>query len=139
MKGFRELEMKTGDKLPELVKEVTQEGIGRYASAAGDFNPIHVNEEFAKGTPFKGTIAHGFYVFAFLSELMMRNFGKRWTNGGCVDVRFKRPVRPGDTITLRMTLTDREFVEGRFRLIYDAVWENQIKEPVIVGRVSVPE
>jgi len=131
--------MEIGDTLPELVKEITQEGIGRYASASGDFNPIHVDEEYAKGTPFKGTIAHGLYVFAFLSELMMRNFGKRWTNGGCVDVRFKKPVRPRDTITLRVTLTDREFLGGRSRLVYDAVWANQNQEPVIVGRISVPE
>ncbi len=131
--------MDIGDKLPELVKDISQENINRYAGAAGDFNPIHVDEEFARGTPFKGTIAHGFYVFAFLSELMMRSFGKKWTDGGCVDVRFKRPVRPGDTITLRLTLADRQLVEDHSRLIFDAVWENQVQETVISGNVSVLE
>ena len=74
--------MEIGEKLPELVKNITQESINRYAGAAGDFNPIHVDEEFAKGTPFGGTIAHGFYIFAFLSELMTDNFGRKWTGGG---------------------------------------------------------
>lgn len=131
--------MEIGEKLPELVKDITQEGINRYANATGDFNPIHVDEEFARGTPFKGTIAHGFYIFAFVSELMMRSFGKRWTNGGRVDVRFKRPVRPGDTITLRAILADREIAGGLSWLVFDMVWENQMEQPVLSGRVSIPE
>jgi len=131
--------MEIGEKLPELVRDISQEGINRYADATGDFNPIHVDEEFAKGTSFKGTIAHGFYIFAFLSELMMRSFGKRWINGGRVDVRFKRPVRPGDTIILRATLADREFMGSCSRLVFDVVWDNQRQETVISGRVSVPE
>ena len=131
--------MEIGEKLPELVKNITQEGINRYADAAGDFNPIHVDEEYAKNTPFKGTIAHGFYIFAFLSELMTREFGRRWINGGCVDVRFKRAVRPGDTITLKAILSDREIIDGRPRLVFDVVWENQKQEPVLLGKASVPE
>ncbi len=131
--------MEIGDKLPELVKAITQQGIRRYANAAGDFNPIHVDAEFAKGTPFKGTIAHGFYVFAFLSELMMRSFGKRWTNGGRVDVRFKRPVRPGDTITLRAILSDRKIVGDRSHVVFDVVWKNQEQDVVLSGTASVPE
>jgi 3-hydroxybutyryl-CoA dehydratase len=131
--------MEIGERLPELVKEISQEGINRYAEATGDFNPIHVDEEFAKNTSFQGTIAHGFYIFAFLSELMMRTFGKRWTDSGQVDVRFKRPVRPGDTITLRATLVDREWKGNHSRLVFDIGWENQRQEMVISGKVSVPE
>jgi len=131
--------MEIGEKLPELVKDITQERISRYANATGDFNPIHVDEEFARGTAFKGTIAHGFFIFAFLSELMTRMFGKRWINGGRTDVRFKRPVRPGDTITLRAILADREIAGGLSRLVFDVVWENQMEQTVLSGRVSVPE
>ena len=131
--------MEIGEKLPELIKAISQEGINCYGDAAGDFNPIHVDEEFARGTSFNGTIAHGFYIFAFLSELMMRSFGKKWTNGGRVDVRFKRPVRPGDTITLRATLVDREFRGSRSRLVFEVVWNNQRQETVISGKVSVSE
>ena len=131
--------MEIGEKLPELVKVITQESINGYADATGDFNPIHVDEEFATDTPFGGTIAHGFYIFAFLSELMTGNFGRKWTDGGRVDVRFKRPVKPGDTITLGASLVEREFVDGHSRLVFDIVWENQLQEPVLLGRTSVPE
>jgi 3-hydroxybutyryl-CoA dehydratase len=129
--------METGDRLPELVKEISQESMNAYAEATNDFNPIHIDEAFAKETPFKGTIAHGFYIFAFVSELMTRHFGKRWTNGGHVDVRFLKPVRPGDTITVKATVSGQEMKEGRSFLVLSVVWENQLKEPVIAGQAFV--
>jgi len=131
--------MEIGEELPEKVQYITQDSIYRYAYATGDFNPIHVDEEFAKGTAFKGTIAHGFYLLAFISELMTRKFGKRWTNSGRLDVKFKRPVRPGDKITLKATLKGRHQTDGCFRLVFDAVWENQMHEPVLLGEVSILE
>jgi 3-hydroxybutyryl-CoA dehydratase len=129
--------MEKGDRLPEVVKEIGQESMNAYAEATNDFNPIHVDEAFAKETPFKGTIAHGFYIFGFVSELMTRHFGKRWTNGGHVDVRFKKPVRPGDTVTVKAIVAGREMKEGRSFLVLDVVWENQLKEPVITGQAFV--
>ena len=131
--------LEIGDSLPELVKKISQASMNAYAEATGDFNPIHVDEEFAKGTPFGGTIAHGFYIFGFISELMLRHFGKRWTNEGRVKVRFKKPVRPGDTITISATLTGRKEKKGRTGLVFDVLWSNQNKETVIIGNAFVDE
>lgn len=133
------MELLIGNKLPELVKQVSQESINRYAEATGDFNPIHVDEEFARETPFKGTIAHGFYILAFLSELMTRHFGRRWVEGGTLDARFKKPVKPGDVITVKAILADRKQAGDRTVLVFDAVWENQLSEAVITGQALVPE
>ncbi len=47
-----------GDQLPKIEKLVTQAQIGRYARASGDFNPIHVDHDFAAKSQFGGTIAH---------------------------------------------------------------------------------
>ena len=85
-----------------VVKSFTQEDINRYADAVGDHNPIHVDPEFAKTTPFSGTIAHGMLVAASISELMAREFGDRWLATGGLDVKFKAPARPGDTVTTRV-------------------------------------
>ena len=131
------MKIEIGQRLPELVKEVSQASINRYAEATGDFNPIHVDEAFARKTPFKGTIAHGFYILGFLSELMTRQFGKAWVEGGSLDARFKRPVKPGDTIIVRVTLVDRKSIKGVSCLEFDAVWENQFQEPVIMGKAFV--
>jgi len=133
------MELLVGNKLPELIKQVSQESINQYAEATGDFNPIHVDEAFARETPFQGTIAHGFYILAFLSELMTRHFGRKWVAGGTLDARFKKPVKPGDVITVRATLAERKKAGDRTVLVFDAVWENQRKEPVITGQALVAE
>lgn len=83
-----------------LERRVSQEAINRYAEATGDFNPIHVDEDYARRTPFGGTIAHGMLVLAYLSEAMTAAFGRSWWEGGRLKVRFKGPARPGDTLTV---------------------------------------
>ena len=88
-------------EVPPLSRRITQEGIRRYAEASGDFNPIHVDEEYARATPFGGTIAHGMLVLAYLSEMMAAAFGHDWLAGGRLKVRFRAPARPGDTLTAR--------------------------------------
>jgi len=93
-----------GEGVPEvrpLSRRVTQEGIRRYAEASGDFNPLHVDEEYARATPFGGTIAHGMLVLAYISETMAVAFGHDWLTGGRLKVRFRAPARPGDTLTVR--------------------------------------
>ena len=93
------LPVEEAQALPSVTRAIRQEDIRLYAEASGDFNPIHVDEEFAKGTPFGGTIAHGMMVAASLSEVMGRAFGIAWARSGRMKLRFKAPVRPGDTIT----------------------------------------
>jgi 3-hydroxybutyryl-CoA dehydratase len=87
------------DAIAPVVKPITQEQIGRYADASGDHNPIHIDPGFARAMPFGGTIAHGMLVLAMAGELMTRAFGERWLAGGRLQVRFRAPARPGDTLT----------------------------------------
>ncbi|HXF51049.1 MAG TPA: MaoC family dehydratase, partial [Dehalococcoidia bacterium] len=78
-----------------LSRTVTREAIAAYADAVGDHNPIHVDEAFARTTPFGGVIAHGMLALAYVSETMERAFGERWARSGRLKVRFKLPARPG--------------------------------------------
>jgi 3-hydroxybutyryl-CoA dehydratase len=94
-----------GMPLPAMVKEVRQEDVNLYADASGDHNPIHIDEEFARGTEFGGTIAHGMLVMAYISELMTVAFGQNWLEGGSLDVRFRIPARPGDSIRVSGEIT----------------------------------
>ena len=89
-----------GQTLPSIVKNITQEKIDLYAEASGDFNPIHIDESFATQTPLGGTIAHGMFILAYISELMTQAFGVNWISGGNLSIRFKAPARPGDTVTV---------------------------------------
>ena len=96
--------MRQGDALPTIEKKITQAQIERYADAAGDHNPIHLDAEFAAGTEFggstlEGTIAHGMMVLASVSQMLTVAFGEDWLENGRLKVRFRGPVYPGETIT----------------------------------------
>ena len=91
--------LQEGSEIPSVVKELTQDKINRYALAGGDGNPLHTDPEFAAGTQFGGTIAHGMLVLAYLSEMMTAAFGQSWLSGGRLKARFRAPARPGDTVT----------------------------------------
>ncbi len=95
--------MQQGDALPTIEKTITQPQIERYADAAGDHNPIHLDAEFASGAEFggstlDGTIAHGMMVLASISEMLTVAFGEDWLKSGRLKVRFRGPVYPGETI-----------------------------------------
>lgn len=83
-----------------LVKRVDQAMINDYAEVSGDKNPIHIDSEFAKGTQFGGTIAHGMLVLAFVQEALVRKFGHDALFGKKLSARFKAPVRPGDNVSI---------------------------------------
>ena len=96
--------MQEGDALPTIEKTVTQRQIERYADAAGDHNPIHLDADFATGAEFggarlEGTIAHGMMILAFVSEMMTAAFGEDWLRSGNLKVRFRGPVYSGETVT----------------------------------------
>jgi 3-hydroxybutyryl-CoA dehydratase len=100
-----------------FAKTVTEADIMAYAGITGDFNPVHINEEFARDTQFKGRIAHGMLSAGFISTVL----GTRLPGPGCIYVnqslKFKAPVRIGDTVTARVevlsTMPDKKFITFR--------------------------
>jgi len=98
----------------EFSKAVGDADIMAFAELSGDFNPVHVDEAFAKTTMFKGRIAHGMLSAAYISTAL----GTRLPGPGCVYVAqsltFKAPVRIGDTVVARVevtgTLPEKRFV-----------------------------
>jgi len=123
--------------LPELKREVTQEHINMYAEASGDFNPIHIDPDFARGTPAGGTIAHGMLILAYISEFMTGSFGRDWLTGGSLSIRFKAPARPGDTITVSGKLTTVQREAGAASVRCEVLCRNKQDEPVITGETKV--
>lgn len=78
--------------------------ISAFAGLTGDFFPLHVDEEYAKKTPFGGRIAHGPLTFSISSGLMYQSgyYGMAIQNMlECQNMRALRPVRPGDTLRVR--------------------------------------
>jgi 3-hydroxybutyryl-CoA dehydratase len=124
-------------EVPPLLRRVTQEGIQRYAEASGDYNPIHVDQGYARTTPFGGTIAHGMLVLAYLSEMMAAAFGYDWLAGGRLKVRFRAPARPGDTLTARAEPRRARQVSGDRVFEYGIECCNQRGEALVSGMAEV--
>jgi 3-hydroxybutyryl-CoA dehydratase len=119
--------------IASVVREITQPRINSYANASGDHNPIHINEAFARNTPFEGTIAHGMLILALIGEMMNVSLGEDWRRSGKLKVRFKAATRPGDTITASASLSK----ENAGRAEYAVQCATQTGEVVIEGRASV--
>ena len=130
-------ELSEGMNLPEIKKLVTQPNINLYAEASQDFNPIHIDEDFAKKTPLGGTIAHGMLILAYVSEMMSIAFGRSWLAGGKLNVRFKTPARPGDTITVSGKICKLDKGGEQTFINCDVLCSNQKGETIITGVAKV--
>ena len=107
--------MKIGDTA-SMAKTVTECDIYQFAGITGDFNPMHINEEYAAGTFFKGRIAHGMLSAGFISAVI----GTKLPGTGCIYIsqtlNFKAPVRIGDTITTTAEVVELLVEKNRVRL-----------------------
>lgn len=104
MYGYSFEELKEG-MTAAVSRTVTEADILMFAGVSGDTNPVHMDAEFAASTMFGGRIAHGMLSAAFISTV----FGTRLPGPGCIylsqTLKFKAPVKVGDTVVARVTLT----------------------------------
>ncbi len=87
-------------------KTITDADIVLFAGISGDTNPIHLNQEFASQTMFKERIAHGMLSASFISTVI----GTKLPGPGCIylsqNMKFKAPVKVGDTVLAKATITE---------------------------------
>ena len=131
--------MNKGDALPTVEKTVDQARIEMYAEASGDFNPIHVDVEFAAQTRFGGTIAHGMMIAAAISEMMSAAFGTDWARSGRMKIRFRAPVKPGQRVTARGGVRSVAETERGRRIVCAVSVEKDDGEVAIAGTAEVEE
>ena len=127
-------ELKIGDAA-EFGKTVTESDIYLYAGVTGDFNPAHLNEEYAKKTFFKTRIAQGMLTAGFVSGLL----GVGLPGPGTVYLRqeldFLAPVHIGDTITARVEII--EVMDKKNRVRVRTTCTNQDGTKVLDGEAIV--
>jgi len=114
-----------GQEWESLARTLTESDIVNFAGLSGDFNPIHVDHEFAKTTLFRRPVAHGLLVLSMSSGLGLYMPAMRTLAFlGIRDWQFKGPVFVGDTIRLRSKVLEKEVrSRGRRGVI---TWQRQI-------------
>ena len=95
---------------------VTAADVRMFAEASGDHNPVHLDEEFARATRFNGRIVHGMLSASFISTAIAAKLPGPGTIYLTQNLSFRAPVRIGDTVEARVTITDIIREKGRVLL-----------------------
>lgn len=131
-KGYDQLQI--GEEA-SFSKTITETDVYLFAGISGDFNPLHLNEEFARLTPFKTRIAHG----ALPQSLIARVLGMMLPGLGTIAVeircRFKAPTFFGDTVTAMARVAEKLEDKRWVRMLL--TWTNQRDEIIAEGEAVV--
>ncbi|MDR2350958.1 MAG: MaoC family dehydratase [Deltaproteobacteria bacterium] len=85
---------------------VTEELVRDFARATGDYNPIHVDEEYAAKSFFRGRVAHGLLSGSFIGAMLGTVLPGPGTIYVYQNFRFRAPVFIGETVTVRVEISD---------------------------------
>ena len=114
---------------------VTEEMGRKFAEVSGDVNPVHLDREYAENTRFHGRIAHGMLIAGFISKVI----GTELPGEGSIymkqELKFLRPVRYGDTVTVKVVV--RELQREKNRVILSTDCFDQKGQQVIAGEALV--
>lgn len=112
-------------------KKITDDVIRSFAQLSGDFNPIHIDEDFASKTRFGKRIAHGMISGALLSAVLGTEFGEKQVVYMSQTMKFLAPVFIDDTITA--TATVKHIREDKPVVTVETVVTNQDDQVVVSG------
>jgi 3-hydroxybutyryl-CoA dehydratase len=134
MKGKSVHELKPGDHA-EFSKTVSESDVYLFAGITGDFNPAHVNEQYAQGTFFKSRIAHGLLTASFISTVM----GTLMPGPGTIyikqELRFLAPLYINDTVTASVEVLETDIEKNR--VLVKTQCKNQKDKLLVDGRALV--
>ena len=128
-------QLNVGDKFVSPGRTVTEADVATFAGLSGDFNPLHTDAEFARNTPFGERVAHGMLVAAIGTGLGNQMGVLEGTTLALMEqvIRYKAPVRFGDTVHLELMVKEKRESSkpDRGAVIFDTPIVNQSGQTVI--------
>lgn len=118
-----------------LVRTLTEHDIMLFAVMSGDINPAHVDPDYARSSRFREVIGHGMWSGALISTVLGTEFPGPGTIYLGQNLRFRRPVKVGDTVTIKVTATEKVAEKGLVTLNTECT--NQDGEVVVSGSADV--
>lgn len=134
-------ELQIGQSFQTPRRTIIDADIMQFAGLTGDFNPLHVDDVFAEASDFGARIAHGPMLVGMSFGLASRAGLFDGTVLGLLDLnwRFSGPVRPGDTVGVVATVTDKKSSRKPDRGVVDFQFDvvNQRGETVQIGNAKI--
>ncbi len=134
-------EFKVSEQLETGGRTVTETDVINFAGVSGDFYPLHMDEVYAKTTPFKGRIAHGLCGLSIASGLAIQTglFDKTLLAFLNMNWKFVKPIRIGDTLTVKLEVVEKKETRQKDRgiVVLAVVVMNQDKETVQEGQWTI--
>lgn len=134
MKGKSIQELTLGESVSRSLT-ITETYVALFAGITGDFNPVHVDEVAASNSMFKRRVAHGMLTGSLFSTILGTSLPGEGTIYLGQELKFLKPVFINDTIT--STVTVKEIILEKGRVILETTATNQNGEIVIAGTASV--
>jgi 3-hydroxybutyryl-CoA dehydratase len=128
------MDVKVGDSF-STTRHVTDELVLKFADVSGGYNPIHLDEEFAKTTRFGKRIAHGMLSGAFISAVLGSVFKERKIVYLSQTMKFTAPVYLDDTVITTATVT--KIREDRGIVTLETICTNQNGDTLVKGEAAV--
>ncbi len=128
------MKLKIGDKF-STTKQITDAVIRAFAELSGDFNPIHLDEEFAAKTLFKRRIAHGMISGALISAVLGNEFKEKKIIYLSQTMNFIAPVFVDDIVTATATVT--EIRTDKQIVTIETICSNQTGATVVTGEGKI--
>jgi 3-hydroxybutyryl-CoA dehydratase len=116
-------------------KTISESDVYLFAGITGDLNPVHVDAEFAKTTPFGARVAHGPLTFALCAGLLGTELPGVGTIAVTNQVTYEAPVYIGDTIAVRVEVAALDAERNRATMA--VTWHNQDAKQVASGSMVV--
>lgn len=127
-------ELRIGDSA-SFSKTMSESDVYLFAGITGDFNPAHVDEEYARGTFFEGRIVHGILTAGFISTVIAGQLPGPGTIYISQQLKFLAPVRMGDTLTARAEVA--KIISEKNRVILKTTCSIQDGTIVLEGEAVV--
>ena len=131
--GFDLEDLNVG-QVAELVRTVGAADLRIFAASTGDNNPLHLDGAYADETPFKGRIARGMLCASYISAVIGTKLPGPDTTYVSQFLRFRRPVRVGDSVTRRVEIVRIENQRGHVRLATVCMASGK---PVVEGQAAI--
>jgi acyl dehydratase len=124
-----------GDLIGALIKPaLSRVQIAKFAAAAQDYSPLHIDDEYAKAEGFGSVFAHGLLVFGFIEEALVE-FGDNMQITS-INGTFHKLAWPGDLLTAKGLISNHYEKDGEHRIDLDVWVENQNQEIVLKGNAT---